>query len=90
MPGTGGDGSKQVGDFPIAIAIVIWIRNGIGSNALLQPGGNNFLNEEVVAWKPGEQLTMRIVGTNLPFETADIRFTLRPEGEKTVVTLAPE
>jgi uncharacterized protein YndB with AHSA1/START domain len=63
---------------------------GMGATRYCDLGGSNFLDEEVVAWEPGEKLTMRIVGTNMPFETADIRFTLRPEGNKTVVTVSPE
>jgi len=63
---------------------------GLGATRYCDLGDSNFLNEEVVAWEPGERLTMRIVGTNLPFETADIRFILRPEGDKTVVTVSPE
>ncbi len=63
---------------------------GLGATRTCDLGGDNFLDEEVVAWKPGEQLTMRIVGTNLPFETADVRFYLRPEGDKTVVIVSPE
>ena len=43
-----------------------------------------------MTWQPGEQLTMRIVGTNMPFETADVRFYLRSDGNKTVVTVSPE
>ena len=32
---------------------------------------------------------MRIVDTNMPFETADIRFTLSPVGEQTEVSVSP-
>jgi hypothetical protein len=49
----------------------------------------NYLDEEVVEWVPGRVLTMRIVGTNLPFETADIRFTLEGNDRRTTVTVAP-
>ncbi len=63
---------------------------GLGATRYCDLGGDNFLDEEVVAWQPGEQLTMRIVGTNMPFETADIRFYLRPEGDKTLVTVSPQ
>ena len=53
-------------------------------------GGKNYLDEEVVEWDEGRLLTMRVVGSNMPFKTADIRFTLSPEGEGTSVTVAPE
>ena len=47
------------------------------------------MDEEVVEWQTGKRLTMRIVGTNLPFKAADIRFSLRPENGATVVTVSP-
>jgi uncharacterized protein YndB with AHSA1/START domain len=62
---------------------------GLGATRYCDLGGKNFLDEEVVLWQPNEKLTMRITGTNLPFATADIRFTLRPENEGTVVTVSP-
>ena len=36
------------------------------------------MHEEVVRHEPGRALTMRITETNLPFQSADIRFTLEP------------
>ena len=33
---------------------------------------------------------MRVIGTNRPFQTADIRFRLQPEHDATVVTVSPE
>ena len=62
---------------------------GVGATRFCDLGGENYLDEEVVAWDPGERLTMRIVGTNMPFETAAICFTLRPENGRTVVTVSP-
>ncbi len=53
-------------------------------------GGKNYLDEEVVEWDEGRLLTIRVVDSNMPFKTADIRFTLSPEGEGTSVTVAPE
>ncbi len=52
-------------------------------------GGKNYLDEEVVEWEEGRLLTMRVVGSNMPFKTADIRFTLSAKGEGTAVTVAP-
>lgn len=63
--------------------------SGLGATRYCALGGKNYLDEEVVDWQPDERLTMRITGTNLPFATADIRFTLRPEGDSTVVTVSP-
>jgi uncharacterized protein YndB with AHSA1/START domain len=53
-------------------------------------GGKNYLDEEVVEWDEGRLLTIRVVGSNMPFKTADIRFTLSGEGDGTTVTVAPE
>ena len=53
-------------------------------------GGKNYLDEEVIEWDAGRLLTIRVVGSNMPFKTADIRFTLSPEGDGTTVTVAPE
>ncbi len=62
---------------------------GVGSGRRCELGGKNYLDEEVVDWRPTEGLTMRIVGTNLPFKTADIRFVLEAQGEETAVTVSP-
>jgi hypothetical protein len=53
-------------------------------------GGKNYLDEEVVEWEVGKRLTMRITGTNLPFKSADIRFTLQADNGSTVVTVSPD
>lgn len=62
---------------------------GEGATRYCDLGGKNYLDEAVVLWQPNEKLTMRITGTNLPFATADIRFSLRAEGEQTIVTVSP-
>lgn len=62
---------------------------GLGSSRRCELGGKNYLDEEVVEWVPKEALRMRIVGTNLPFKTADIRFTLEGRGKETLVTVSP-
>ncbi len=63
---------------------------GIGAGRYCDLGGKNYLDEQVVDWEPGKALTMRVIGTNLPFQTADIRFRLQPEHDATVVTASPE
>ena len=63
---------------------------GLGATRYCALGGKNFLDEEVVAWKPHEQLFMRISDTNLPFATAVIRFYLKAENDKTAVTVSPQ
>ncbi|WP_420627464.1 SRPBCC family protein [Candidatus Leptofilum sp.] len=62
---------------------------GVGATRFCDLGGKNYLDEAVVLWQPNEKLTMRITGTNLPFAEGDIRFTLWPEGDQTVVTVSP-
>ena len=63
---------------------------GLGSGRRCELGGKNYLDEEVVEWKLSEALTVRVVSTNLPFKTADIRFTLHEEREnETTVTVSP-
>lgn len=63
---------------------------GLGATRYCDLGGKNYLEEEVVAWQPNEQVTMRITGTNMPFAQAEIRFYLRPENNGTHVTVSPE
>ena len=62
---------------------------GLGSGRRCELGGKNYLDEKVVEWNPGTSLTMRIVDTNMPFKTADIRFTLNERDDTTVVTVTP-
>lgn len=63
---------------------------GLGARRHCNLGGKTYLDEEVVEWRPGQRLTMRVIETNLPFKTADIRFTLRPENGGTVVAVTPD
>ncbi len=63
---------------------------GVGAGRYCDLGGKNYLDEQVVEWEPGKALTMRVIGTNLPFQTADIRFRLQPEHDATMVTVSPE
>ena len=62
----------------------------LGATRTCDLGGKNFLDEEVVAWQPNEQLFMQITNTNLPFATAVIRFYLKPENDSTIVTVSPQ
>lgn len=60
-----------------------------GSTRRCNLPGNHYLDEEVVFWQPGQALTMRIIGTDLPFKKADIRFTLTDHEKGTRVTVSP-
>ncbi len=66
--------------------------SGVGAARYCDLGGNNYLNERVVEWEHNERLTMRVVGTNLPFKTVDIRFRLHPDKDTedtTLVSVSP-
>jgi uncharacterized protein YndB with AHSA1/START domain len=65
------------------------LRDGLGAGRRCELGGRRFLEEEVVEWVAERVLTMRITMTNLPFESADIRFTLDGDGARTRVTVSP-
>lgn len=62
---------------------------GVGACRHCDLGGKNYLDEEVVTWRENEAITFRIVGTNMPFDSADIRFTLTPQNDQTHVTCSP-
>lgn len=44
----------------------------------------------MLEWEAGKRLTMRVVDTNLPIKTADIRFELRASRGGTLVILSPD
>lgn len=62
---------------------------GEGAARFCDLGGRNYLHEEVVHHDPERAITMRITETNLPFQAADIRFSLEPAGDGTRVTVSP-
>jgi len=61
----------------------------VGATRRCDLGGRNYLDEEVVVFEPHRNMTIRITDTNLPFKSADIRFTLRADGGNTIVTVSP-
>ena len=62
---------------------------GIGACRRCELDGKNYLDEEVVEWIPEQKLTMRIVKTNLPFASADIKFELTQLDNETRVRVTP-
>jgi len=62
---------------------------GEGATRRCELGGKNYLDEKVVLFEPHRRLTIHITDTNLPFDAADIRFTLEPHGSTTIVTVSP-
>ncbi len=63
---------------------------GLGAQRRCDLGGKNYLIEDVIEWQPGQALTMRITDTNLPFKSADIRFTLEQAADETEVVVSPD
>ena len=63
-------------------------KEGLGASRHCDLGGNNYLDEQVVTWKPEQHLTFRITKTNLPM-TADIHFLLTPTPRGTQVEVKP-
>jgi len=61
----------------------------LGSCRRCELGGKNYLVEEVVLFEPTARITFRITDTNLPFASADIRFTLDARGSTTQVEVSP-
>ncbi len=64
--------------------------SGLGATRFCDLGGKNFVNEQVVQWEDCRQLTMRIVDSNMPFQQADIHFTLQGENGTTNVAVSPD
>lgn len=63
----------------------------IGASRYCDLGNNNYLDEELVEFQKPTKLTFRIANTNLPFKTADIRFSIEQQGNNnTVVTVSPK
>ncbi len=62
----------------------------VGATRHCDLGGRNYLDEEVVEFAPDSHITIRITDTNLPFKSADIRFSLVSAGANTLVTVSPD
>lgn len=60
---------------------------GLGAVRYIDRGGKNFLKEEVVGWEPYQSLTFRVIETNFPLRTSDIRTALEAHGDATIVTI---
>lgn len=65
---------------------------GVGASRHCDLGGSHFLDEDVVTFEKQQAITFRIVKSNMPFKSADIRFTLVPHEQDpsaTQVTCSP-
>ena len=65
-------------------------RKGLGATRFCDIDGRQNLDEEVVQFEPMNAITFRITRSTLPFESADIRFTLTEERGQTGVAVAPK
>lgn len=63
--------------------------NGLGATRFCDIDGKQNLDEEVVRFEPLRAITFRITRSTLPFHSADIRFTLKEQSERTVVSVSP-
>lgn len=63
---------------------------GVGAGRHCDLEGKNYLDEEVVEWVDNDKLTIRIIGSSMPFKSADIHFRLIKQDNGTKVTVAPE
>lgn len=61
----------------------------VGSCRRCELGGKNYLNETIITFEPKRTMTIRVTDTNLPFDTADIRFFLEQKERQTLVTVSP-
>ncbi len=64
--------------------------SGLGATRYCDLGGRNYLRESVVEFTENEAITMRIDDSNLPFRSADIRFTLESTTTGTRVSVSPD
>lgn len=62
---------------------------GLGATRYCDIDGKQNLNEEIIQFDPMHTITFRITRSTLPFRAADIRFTLRTQRDKTIVTVSP-
>ncbi len=62
----------------------------VGATRRCELGGKNYLDEEVVLFEPYRRMTICVTDSNLPFESAYIRFMLEPSGEHTMVSVSPD
>lgn len=66
---------------------------GVGASRRCDLPENGYLEERVTEWKPGESYTINVYeGSDIvaSFATQDIRFTLREDGQETIVGMEVE
>jgi uncharacterized protein YndB with AHSA1/START domain len=62
---------------------------GIGATRHCIVSATQSLDEEVVHYDPRQAITFRITRSSMPFQSADIRFTLAANTSGTTVTVSP-
>jgi len=63
--------------------------NGVRAERRCTISSRHWLEARVLEHEPERLTTFRVVRSNLPFRSADIRFTVEPASEHTVVNVAP-
>jgi uncharacterized membrane protein len=64
-------------------------KTGLGATRHCVISDAQSLDEEVTHFKPKRAITFRIVQSTMPFQSADIRFTLSSDAHGTTVTVSP-
>ena len=59
---------------------------GVGASRYCDFPDGGYVKEETVEWKPGEVVRLDILDTNVPFDNFYGEYTLRDNGQGTVVT----
>lgn len=62
---------------------------GVGATRHCVINETQSLDEEVVHYEPRQAITFRITRSTMPFQSADIRFTLTANGSGTMVNVSP-
>ncbi len=62
---------------------------GIGAARHCAISDTQSLDEEVIEFEPMRAITFRITQSTMPFQFADIRFTLNADAQGTTVTVSP-
>lgn len=66
------------------------VKNGVGATRHCVINASQSLDEEVVYFDPPHGITFRIKHSTMPFESADVRFTLAAGADCTIVNVSPE
>lgn len=66
------------------------ISHGLGTSRHCDMEDGTYLDERVVEWDPNRALTIRVTGTDIPLQRADVRFVLQEMEEGTTVEITTD